>query len=106
MRSRPGSRETTVRGAAVSTLRQTEDAAPRRGLADRPCQYQGVHIPSLLALLGGIIFVSATLLALFLIVFSRPRGEEGTWNRDGLQSAGLVFGCTVVAVLAFWWLMP
>jgi hypothetical protein len=71
------------------------------------CQYLRVHTPSLLALvLGGILLASATLLALFLLVFSRPSGSGGAWNRDGLQSAGLVFGCTVVAVLAFWWLTP
>jgi hypothetical protein len=56
--------------------------------------------------LGGILIVSATLLALFLLAFSRPKGTAGTWNRDGLKSAGMVFGVTLVAVLAFWWLMP
>jgi len=66
-----------------------------------------VHTPPLLALvLGGILILSATLLALFLLAASRPKGTGGTWNRDGLQSAGLVFGLTLVAVLAFWWLMP
>jgi hypothetical protein len=64
-----------------------------------------VHTPSILALvLGGILLAGATLLALFLLAFSRPSGSGGTWKRDGLQSAGLIFGCTVVAVLAFWFL--
>ena len=68
--------------------------------SNRPCHHLRVHAPSLSALvLGRILIVSATLLALISLVFSRPRGTDGSWNRDGLQSAGLVlcYSCRTLA---------